>query len=318
MSEINQSISLETLRGRMATEPVQAKRTRIVIFALLSILPVIFVWFTMKALAAVTLRDDTYSHIPLIPVISLFLIYLQRQRILARPSSAWKVGSTFAAIGIVCLALGNGNTWHWSMENALSMAMLGVVLTWTGSFALCFGDRALREARFPFLFLLFMVPLPEFVLHRTIVFLQQESSDASAFIFNVLGVPFLRQGFDFALPGIAIRVAEECSGIRSTLALLMMAVLVSHWSLRSFWKKVLLCLLVLPVAIFKNGLRIVTLSTLAVYVNPAFLYGNLHNNGGVVFFAAGLVPLALALGFLQRTEGASGSRTVSLLRMPKA
>jgi len=52
----------------------------------------------------------------------------------------------------------------------------------------------------------------------------------------------------------------------------------------------------------KNGLRIATLSTLAVYVNPAFLHGRLHEYGGVVFFSAGLIPLALVLRLLQRTE----------------
>ena len=104
MNEISQSASLEALKGRMATEAVQAKRNRIVIFALLSIVPVIFVWLTMKSLAAVSLRGDTYSHIPLVPVISLFLVYSQRRRILSRVSTAWKMGGAFLATGIACLA----------------------------------------------------------------------------------------------------------------------------------------------------------------------------------------------------------------------
>jgi hypothetical protein len=49
-------------------------------------------------------------------------------------------------------------------------------------------------------------------------------------------------------------------------------------------------------------MRIVTLSTLAIYVNPGFLYGNLHHHGGVVFFLLGLVPLVFLVGWLQRTE----------------
>lgn len=302
MSEVSRSVPLETLEGPIAAASAAAKRDRIVIFALASIVPVIFVCLTMKSLAAVTLRNDSYSHLPLIPVISVFLIFSRRRQVLSHLSTAWRIGGAFVTTGLACLALGNLNPWHWGTENEVSMVMLGVVLTWVGSFALCFGSRASRVARFPLLFLLFMIPLPELVLHRTTVFLQQESANATAFMFSIFGTPYLQQGVDFSLPGVVIHVAEECSGIRSTLALLILATLVSYWSLRTFWKKALFCLLVFPVAIFKNGLRIAILSILAVYVNPAFLHGSLHQYGGVVFFMAGLVPLGLVLRWFQRTE----------------
>ena len=48
-------------------------------------------------------------------------------------------------------------------------------------------------------------------------------------------------------------------------------------------------------SVLKNGLRIMTLSTLAIYVNPEFLYGNLHRHGGIVFFVIGLIPILLLL-----------------------
>jgi exosortase len=285
-------------------------RIRTVGFIVTSLLPLVFVWISLRSLAAITLRDDTYSHIPLIPLLSLFLIFADRRRIISRTDSGWKIGSVFLLAGVACFALGELKVWHGSLGNELSIAMLGVVLAWTGAFALFFGASALRAARFPFLFLVFMVPIPEPLLSRTILLLQQGSADVSAMIFNVCGIPVLRQGFDFALPGVVIRVAEECSGIRSTLALFMMAVLASHLFLRRFWKEVLLCLLVFPVAIFKNGLRIVTLSTLAVYVDPGFLHGRLHEYGGMVFFAAGLVPLACVLSLLQKTENAKSGNTL--------
>jgi exosortase/archaeosortase family protein len=57
-----------------------------------------------------------------------------------------------------------------------------------------------------------------------------------------------------------------------------------------------------PLAVFKNGLRITTLSALAIYVNPQFLYGNLHRHGGIVFFIIGLLPLLFLLAYFQRSE----------------
>lgn len=288
----------------MGAGPSRTNQARVLGFVVVSILPVALVWISMRSLAAIMLRNDTYSHIPLIPVVSFFLIYSERARIFSQVSSGWKIGSLFMLGGVVCFVFGRLNLWTASPESALSLEALGIVLAWAGAFALFFGSKALRAASFPFLFLLFMIPLPDPVLHRTIVLLQEGSSSVVAFLFNLIGVPVFRQGFDFTLPGVVIRVAEECSGIRSTLALVIMSVLAGHIFLRNIWNKIFLCLLVFPVTVFKNGLRIVTLTTLAISVNPGFLHGRLHHFGGIVFFAAGLIPLALCLFWFQKIESA--------------
>lgn len=184
------------------------------------------------------------------------------------------------------------------------MLVFAAVLVWAGAFALFFGNRAFRAARFPLLFLLFTIPIPEPFLSKIIYFLQKGSSDAAELFFWMGGVPYLRDGFIFRLPGVAIRVAEECSGIRSTLALLITSVLACHLFLRTSWKKWVLCLAIIPIGLLRNGLRIMALSTLAVYVNPAFLYGNLHKHGGIVFFILGLIPFGLLLMWFQKTEKA--------------
>jgi exosortase len=192
--------------------------------------------------------------------------------------------------------------WNLNSTNPVSLLMLAAVFVWLGAFALFFGARAFRAAAFPLLFLLFMVPIPEPVLSNIIHFLQAGSSKMAEAFFGIAGVPYHRQGFVFELPGVAIRVAEECSGIRSTLALLITTVLASYMFLKSSWKRLILCLAVVPIAIFKNGLRIATLSTLAVYVNPEFLHGNLHRHGGIVFFIIALLPLGLLLRLLEKGE----------------
>ncbi|MGB6430993.1 MAG: archaeosortase/exosortase family protein, partial [Candidatus Acidiferrales bacterium] len=94
-------------------------------------------------------------------------------------------------------------------------------------------------------------------------------------------------------------------GIRSTLALMITTVVASYLFLKSSWRRVILCLAVIPLAVFKNGLRIATLSVLAIYVNPGFLTGNLHHRGGFVFFLIALVPIALLLFWFQRRENRS-------------
>jgi exosortase len=298
MDPITESTELKAL----PVEWDRAKQARILGFALVSILPLALVGFSMRELASTALENDTYSHIPLIPVVSLFLMYSERQRIFSRLSSGWRVGSSLLLAAAVFFVLAKSNLWAGNIENELSVAMLAAVLAWAGAFALFFGANALRAASFPFLFLVFMIPIPEPLLSRTIVFLQEQSANAAGLFFRISGIPVFREGFIFTLPGISIRVAEECSGIRSTLALLITAVLAGHLFLRTLWKKVLLCVLVFPFAILKNGLRIMALSALAAYVNPGFLHGNLHKYGGMVFFVTGLVPLALVLMLLQKTD----------------
>jgi exosortase len=145
-----------------------------------------------------------------------------------------------------------------------------------------------------------MVPIPEPILSKTIYALQVGSAQATAGLFSLFGIPYLQNRLIFSLPGIAIRVAEECSGIRSTLALLIMTVLAGHMFLKSAWKQILVCLLVVPLSVAKNGLRIATLSALAIYVDPSFLQGRLHQYGGMFFFAAAFVPIAALFVALRR------------------
>ena len=99
-----------------------------------------------------------------------------------------------------------------------------------------------------------------------------------------------------------IEVAEECSGIRSSIALLVTGLLACHLFLRSGWGKIALILSIVPLALLKNGVRIVTITLLGIYVDPGFMTGYLHQSGGIVFFLFSLAPMAIVLGVIQRFE----------------
>jgi exosortase len=181
--------------------------------------------------------------------------------------------------------------------------MLGVVLSWIGALIICYGRRISRHALFPVLLVTLMIPLPLPVLDSAIALLQHSSANLSEALFRLTGVPVLRIGMVFSLPTLAIEVAKECSSIRSSIAMLLTFLIVGYVTMDSISHRVILLLAVIPVAIFKNGLRIVTLSLLAMYVDPSFLTGNLHNRGGVVFYLIGLamlLPLVRALRKLER------------------
>jgi exosortase len=296
------------MSDRAGVQEISAERRpglakRIAAFIGLCFLPIILAGSLVKLVCSLALDNDTYTHIPLIPVVSIFLIFTNRKAILARSSNRWRFGAVVFLVGIVAVTVARYNALHLSEANTISLVMFGAVASWIGGFGIVFGTQALRAAMFPLLFLFFMVPVPEPLLSETVHFLQVGSATSTAFIFGLFGIPYLQQGLIFNLPGIAIRVAEECSGIRSTLALLIMTVLASHLFLKSGYQRLIVCLLVIPLSIFKNGIRIATLSALAVYVDPIFLTGPIHHKfGGMIFFGFAFVPLGLLFYLFRRIE----------------
>ena len=206
------------------------------------------------------------------------------------PRALFKLGVFPALLGIAVVVL--------SLERSnLRLSVLTLVLYWIACFILGFGMRAARKAAFPLVFLFLMVPLPVSLMDSAVVVLQRGSANAAYGLFKLAGVPVYRQGFQFSLPGVDIKVAEECSGIRSCIALFITSLLAAHLFLRSNWNKLFLGLVAIPIAIFKNAVRIFTISWLGVYVDSNFLYGRLHRYGGLpfsIFALALMLPLLFA------------------------
>lgn len=259
----------------------------------------------LRGLIHIALASDTYSHILLIPFISIVLLWIERNRLLKTPT-----GGTSSAAGLLLLAGVALGALGWRSPAAASesdwpaLAILGFLfLIWAG-FLFFYGASAFKAGLFPLLFLLLMVPLPGFLLDRFVVWLQVGSADVAEWVFHLSGTPVLRQGLFFALPHVTIEVAKECSGIRSTQALLITCLLAGHLFLRTNWRRTVLLAVAVPVLIIKNGVRIATLTLLAVHVDPSFLTGHLHHDGGFVFFTLGMLILLPLFWWLQKTEAA--------------
>lgn len=261
----------------------------------------------VTALVKLSLSQDDSSYLVVIPLMSAVLLYLERDRIPAQTSSDNLLSGIFLLLAAgIALALHFGATGN-GLGLQLSGWILALALVWAAGFAFLFGKAALRASYFPFLFLLLMIPIPSFLLDRIILLLQQGSAWITGLLFDIAGVPALREGLVFHLAKVSIEVAKECSGIRSSMALFIVALLVAHFRLRNFWNQVFFLAFGLFLMVLKNGVRIATLTLLAVYVNPDFLFGRLHHQGGVVFFVLALLLLLPLLFFLQRNEAKKGA-----------
>jgi exosortase len=255
------------------------------------------------ALVKLSLSQDDASYPVIIPFISTAVLYLERDKIFQQASIDKMLGGTFLLLAGLAVLISS----HLAKSNPLlglqlSGWILALVLFWVSGFAFLFGKAALRAAHFPFLFLLLMIPIPTFVLDRIIFLLQEGSAWITGAFFDIFHIPALREGFIFHLARINIEVAKECSGIRSSMALLILALLVAHFRLKHFWNKALFVASGLFMMILKNGIRIATLTMLAVYVDPSFLSGRLHHEGGIIFFVLALLLLLPVLALLQHWE----------------
>jgi exosortase len=268
---------------------------------------VVLAWRSLHPLLNYSLGNDDASHILLIPAISAWLLFLERKAVFGSPGTEFAVSVPLSILGALAVI------WSFAAKPGfLSACAAGLVLLWIGGFGLAFGKGALEKGHFALLFLFLSVPFPESLLGKIVYFLQKGSAELSAVFFGLTPVPVLRDGFVFHLPHFSIEVARECSGIRSSIALLVLALLVGHFFFRSFWKQVVFLVAGLIVMIVKNAIRIVTLTMLANYVDPGFLYGNLHHEGGIVFFIIGLLLLVPVFWLLQRGEASRGPRSTEV------
>jgi exosortase len=264
-------------------------------------------WPALQELRALSLSDDRYAYLLLIPLNSAVVLYLDRQRIFsgtAAGRSAQAVGLSAGALAILAL-LGGLLVWNvlpLPADIQLAIKVIFMLLVWAAAFALCFGIPALKAAKFPFLLLLLMAPIPAPLMDRIVTGLQTGSADATYALFRLAGVPVFRMGVDFELPMIGIQVAKECSSIHSGSALFIVSLLVGHLLLRSLPAKVCLTLLSIPIAMLSNAVRITTLWFLATRVDIGFLYGNLHHNGGILFALLALCILMSCLYLLRKLE----------------
>ncbi len=272
------------------------------IFGLLGTISIAIWWGPLTSTFALALHDDQYTHLLLILPISAALLCLDWKT--PEPSSGLNLGlgSFLLVMAALATAIARWRSVSLPSDIELSLNMLALVVWWIAAYILCFGTLAFRRALFPLCFLLWMVPFPYFLLNPIIILLQQGSAWAAHLLFAVAGVPVAQRGVLVHIPGLTVEVATECSSIRSSSMLLVTTMVLAQLLLRSPWRKALLIAVAIPLSVVKNGLRIFTIAMLATRVDPSFLTGRLHSEGGIVFFLIALAAIVLLLWVMRVGE----------------
>jgi exosortase C (VPDSG-CTERM-specific) len=266
-------------------------------------LTLIFAW-PLLGLVRFAWQNDFHSHALLIPCVVAYLIWQRRKELSGESARSPLPAGGMLLAGLVALA---GLWSHGGMGTPeprahLALATLGYLL-FLGAGAFWFlGGRLLRHCVFPAVLLVFLLPMPLAMENAIEVFLQHASAEAASLFFTATGSTVYREGLVFRLPGIAIQVAQECSGIRSSLVLFITSLIAGDLLLKSRWRRAALTLFVIPLAILRNGFRVFTIAMLCVHVSPRMIDSPIHHQGGPIFFALSLIPFFLFLLWLRRGE----------------
>lgn len=242
-------------------------------------------------------NDPNYSHGFLVPLISAYFVWqswAQIRNIKVRPSL---FGLLVVVGSLTLLILGYVGTEYYTMRSSLVFLLAGVILFWC-------GWAVLRALALPVGFLLFMVPLPYIVYDAVAFPLKLMVAKFSVFSLKMLGIVVWRDGNIIRFPQTVLEVADACSGLRSLMSLLALAVAYAFISQTSNLQRTVLVLSAIPIAIFTNMVRVIVTGILAQYYGAAAAEGFFHEFAGFVVFTVAMV-LLFVFGMLLRRWGNS-------------
>ncbi len=264
----------------------------------------------LALMVGIWVDDENYGHGFFVPFISLFLIWMKRDKIrVLEPRGSWW-GLSFIMAGLALYIVGELGTLAPLLQ--LSFWLVVVGLCWA-----IFGGRIVRTLSFPLLYLLTMIPLPQFLLQGLSAQLQLFSSALGVGCLQVVGVTAFREGNVIDLGPIQLQVVEACSGLRYLFPLMSLALLCAYLFQGSMWKRAVVFLSSMPIAIVLNGFRIGVIGVLVEYFGAGAADGFLHLFEGWVIFLISLAILALVMWGLSRIGSGNKRQSFSdLLRLP--
>ena len=249
-------------------------------------------WYTVRHLVGQWWHDPNFSHGFFVPLFSAFVIWRERDRlsrIIPRPSWSGLL-VLFAGLGV--LVVGRLGAELFLDRSSLLLVLAGVVI-------LLSGWNLFRAVLFPWAFLLLMIPIPTLVLNQITFPLQLLASQVAATVLPALGVPVLREGNVINLSSMPLEVAEACSGIRSLMSLVALAIIYGYLLEKRLWVRWLLAIAAVPITVVANDVRIVGTGLLVQYWDSQVAEGFFHASWGLITFVISLGMLYAVHGLIR-------------------
>ena len=222
-------------------------------------------------------RESYYSHGYLIPFICLFLAWRKREKLKSLPLKP-SISGLFLLLGGILLHL---------LSLALKInfgSYMAIIITLTGLILYLGGKAHFKELFFPVGFLLFMMPLPEVMIIGISFKMKILVAQVSSFLVNSMGISTMRDGSTIYLPQGYVIVGDPCSGLRSLITFFALGFLFTQFCNASFFKKCMLVVCTVPVALISNAVRIISLLLVTHIYGEKVAMGFFHDFSGVMVF----------------------------------
>lgn len=228
--------------------------------------------------------DDNYSHGFLIVPVALYLAWERRAKLAAAAKRSSALGLLVVAASVAVLGAGVLGAELFLTRISMLGVLAGVVL-------FLHGWQVLRILAFPLAFLLLMIPIPAIVFNQVAFPLQLLASRFGELALTLAGIPVLREGNVITLSNTSLEVAEACSGIRSLVSLLTLAIVYGYAVERRLWARWVLAFASIPVAIAANGIRVAGTGIAAHLYGPEAAQGFFHEFSGWLVFVVAFILL---------------------------
>jgi exosortase D (VPLPA-CTERM-specific) len=236
---------------------------------------------------------EAYSYCWLILPLVLFLIWLKRDELAFLPSEPSWVGLLPVGLGILFFWIGELSGEFFTLYISFWLVLVGMCL-------LHLGWKKLKVIGFALFFILTMFPVPHFINTRLMLQLRLISSKLGVAMIHVYGLPVARNGNIIDLGFTKLQVVEACSGLHSLISLIVLCLLLVYFFKDHIWKRVVLFLSSIPLAIFTNSLRIAMTAILYKYFGAGVAEGFFHEFSGLLIFAICIPVLLIEMKILEK------------------
>jgi exosortase len=250
-------------------------------------------WDVVAKLVMAWYTDDNYSHGFLIVPLALYLAWERRARFQATEIRPSMFGLVVVAGSLLLLTAGILGSELFTTRVSIIGTLIGVIL-------FLFGWRRLRVLAFPMAFLFLMVPIPSIIFNQIAFPLQIFASRVGESALELSNIPVLREGNVLILANTTLEVAEACSGIRSLVSLITLAIVFGYFSDTRPWVRTVIAVSAVPIAVLTNGARVAGTGIAAYYYGSAAAEGFIHEFAGWLVFVAAFALLALLQQLISR------------------
>ncbi len=240
--------------------------------------------------------NDNYSHGFFIPLITAYLIWMDKDELKKYPIQQNNAGFILIFLGMAFHVVGNIGAELFIMRFSMIVTLFGISLT-------LFGGKVARHIMIPLGYLIFMIPLPTIIWNKIAFPLQLLASKLSAQMIDIIGIPVFREGNILHLPNTSLEVVDACSGLRSLTSLLALSGAFAYIAtLNKPVSKWILFFSAVPIAIGINIVRLTSTAVMAKKMGPEAAQGFLHEMSGLIVFVIALIFLTLVYKILSAIE----------------